>query len=404
MKKETKDPKYNLLPSGDFVIESYNETKTFSSFFPGVAGPHGVPMWVFYVNRGQCICSIGTEDKDHAIMEFLPANRAYQLVSQQGFRTWLKILDGRRQRIYEPFQNQWMFRDVRRTQRMIIRPAELVLEEETESLGLSFRVEFFNIPEDDYAGLVRVLHVTNVGPKSVRLEMLDGLPLVIPFGVDNYNLLHMRRLVESFVECINYETGIPFFKGRVKQEDRPDIVKIREGHFYLGFVCNGRREQLVRPVVDPAQVFGPVTDYTDPRIFLERTPYRIPGAAVLENRLPCALGVLAFALKPGETRTYYTLIGRAASASVLNRMARRIMSARYVEQKRRENAQIVDQITQHNFVRSAWRPFDLYCRQNFLDNALRGGLPVSFRDDRRTTVLHLYSRKHGSNATTTTTG
>lgn len=67
-------PHYLLAPNGDFVIESYNEAKPFAGFFPGVAGPHGIPMWVFYVNRAQCICSMGTEDKDHAIMEFLPAN------------------------------------------------------------------------------------------------------------------------------------------------------------------------------------------------------------------------------------------------------------------------------------------------------------------------------------------
>jgi hypothetical protein len=388
-------PRYNLLPSGDFVIENYNEAKPFASFFPGVAGPHGIPMWVFYVNRGQCVCSIGTEDKDHAIMEFLPANRAYQLTSQQGFRTWLKVGEGKKIRIYEPFQNQWLFQNVRRSQRMIIRPAELVLEENAESLALQFRAEFFNIPEDTYAGFVRILHVTNTGKQERRIEMLDGLPLVIPFGVDNFNLLHMRRLVESFVECVNYETGIPFFKGRVKQEDRPDIVPIREGHFYLGFVRKGGREQWVRPVVDPALVFGSVTDYTDPRLFLTRTPFRILDAPVLENRLPCALGVLSCSLKPGETQTYYTIIGRAASADALNRMARRIAKVEYIEAKRRQNGEIVERITQHNLVHSAWRPFDLYCRQNFLDNTLRGGLPVSFRDDRRTTVLHLYSRKHG---------
>lgn len=388
-------PRYELLPTGEFVIDSYNDAKPFSSFFPGVAGPHGIPMWVFYVNRAQCICSIGTEDKDHAIMEFLPANRAYQLVSLQGFRTWIKILKGRRARLYEPFQNQWMFRDVRRAQRMIIRPAELTLEEDTESLGLKFRVEFFNIPEDNYAGLVRILHISNTGETPVRMEMLDGLPIIIPFGVDNYNLLHMRRLVESFVECVNYETGVPFFKGRVKQEDRPDIVPIREGHFYLGFVRERGHERLVRPMVDPAQVFGSLTDYTDPRNFLVRTPFRIPDHPVLENRLPCALGLLSFELKPGETKTYYSIIGRASSTAALNTMVRRIMSVSYVEKKRRQNTEIIEQITQHNFVRTAWRSFDLYCRQNFLDNTLRGGLPVTFHDDQRATVLHLYSRKHG---------
>ena len=59
-------PTYALGPSGEFVIENYNRAKPFASFFPGIAGPHGIPMWVFYVNRAQCICSIGVEDKETA--------------------------------------------------------------------------------------------------------------------------------------------------------------------------------------------------------------------------------------------------------------------------------------------------------------------------------------------------
>jgi hypothetical protein len=84
---------YKLDASGKFIIKNYNSAKLFSSFFPGVAGKEGIPMWLFYVNRGQCVCSMGIQDKEHPIMEFLPANRAYQLASSQGFRTIWKALN-----------------------------------------------------------------------------------------------------------------------------------------------------------------------------------------------------------------------------------------------------------------------------------------------------------------------
>jgi len=71
------NPMYHLSRDGEFIIKGYNSAKTFASFFPGIAGPHGIPMWVFYVNRGQCVCSMGIDDKEHPIMEFLSANRAY---------------------------------------------------------------------------------------------------------------------------------------------------------------------------------------------------------------------------------------------------------------------------------------------------------------------------------------
>ena len=70
-----------------------------------------------------------------------------------------------------------------RTQRMIIFPAQLTLEEENRTLGLKFSVDYFNVPEDSYAGLVRVLRITNIGRKPAKFEMLDGLPMIVPFGV-----------------------------------------------------------------------------------------------------------------------------------------------------------------------------------------------------------------------------
>ena len=122
---------YHLNDTGEFVVTDYNSAKLFSSFFPGVAGTNGIPMWTFYVNRGQCICSMGIQDKEHAILEFLPANSAYQLASTQGFRTFIKPLNATLS-YYEPFQKQYRESPVSRVQKMIITPSSLILEEVNE--------------------------------------------------------------------------------------------------------------------------------------------------------------------------------------------------------------------------------------------------------------------------------
>jgi hypothetical protein len=72
-------------------------------------------LWAFYVNRGQGICGFGVEDKDHAMMQFYPANQAYQEVCFKGFRTFLKIGD----RVFEPFSD---FSGHLAQERMIIEP------------------------------------------------------------------------------------------------------------------------------------------------------------------------------------------------------------------------------------------------------------------------------------------
>ena len=62
---------YYLDDNGAFIIEDYQHVKLFADFFPGVSGLYGVPMWAFYVNRGQAVSSFGIESKDKAILEFL---------------------------------------------------------------------------------------------------------------------------------------------------------------------------------------------------------------------------------------------------------------------------------------------------------------------------------------------
>src|ERR1700687_6058949 len=95
-------PKFSLKDEA-FVVENFNQARPFSSFLPGIAGEFGKPMWVFYVNRGQCIASFGVRNKDGSMLEFYPANKAYQLTPLLGFRTFIRIHPAPMS-IYEPFR------------------------------------------------------------------------------------------------------------------------------------------------------------------------------------------------------------------------------------------------------------------------------------------------------------
>jgi len=387
--------RYQLRENGEFVITDYNSAKLFSSFFPGIAGKNGIPMWVFYVNRGQCVCSMGVQDKEHPIMEFLPANWAYSLASTQGFRTFIKPVDHASIRFYEPFQQHLRDSQIERTQRMIIEPSRLTLEEENRALGLKFTVEYFTVPQDNYAGLVRTLHIRNLNPESFALEGLDGLPLIIPYGVDNHNLKHMRRLVEAFVEVVNQENRAPYFKGKVEPADRPDVVRIKKGNFYVGFEAGESGARLLETIVDPGNIFGSRSDYSYPEKFLTGSPEEITRGQIFENRLPCAMGLFTISIPAGGTYTYTSIIGHAHSLQELKALVPVITTKGYIEAKARENQEIVEALTQNSFICSREPALDHYARQNFLDNALRGGFPHTLKGRETSTTLHLYSRKHG---------
>ncbi len=390
-----KENRYRLRDNGEFVISDYNSTKLFSSFFPGVAGKVGIPMWTFYVNRGQCICSMGIEGKDKPIMEFLPANRAYQLTTSQGFRTFIKPLSHESISYYEPFQNHHLSREMKKTQRMIIAPARLTLEEENHTLGLKFTVDYFNVPQDKYAGLIRTLKIQNMNNHAFELEGLDGLPLIVPYGIDNIGLKFIRRLVEAFVEVSNYETGIPFFRGKVEPADRPEVVHIKKGNFYVGFEDAEDGSRMISPIVDPVKIFGSQSDYNYPERFLTDPVQKMYEGQVLENRLPSAMGYFKSSISAGGSFTYNSIIGHSRSIDELNSLLPIITNQDYVETKRSDNKNIIEALTQKNFLSSSESVLNLYTRQNFLDNILRGGFPHTLIGNNSKMTLHLYSRKHG---------
>ena len=43
------------------IMKDYGRKSTFASFLPGIAGIQGIPIWCYYVNRGQGVVSFGVE-------------------------------------------------------------------------------------------------------------------------------------------------------------------------------------------------------------------------------------------------------------------------------------------------------------------------------------------------------
>ena len=56
------------LKDDTYIMEDFDKLPAFSSFLPGLAGVKGVPIWVYYTNRGQGVNSFGIHNKNNAIM------------------------------------------------------------------------------------------------------------------------------------------------------------------------------------------------------------------------------------------------------------------------------------------------------------------------------------------------
>ena len=329
---------YSFAGADCFVVEQYNDRAPFASFLPGIAGVSGRPAWVFYVNRGQAVASFGVRNKDGAFLEFYPADKAYQLTASRGFRTFLRITDSSGTVTHEPFQ-RGAGNDVR--QRLYVTPHEVGVEEIHPGLGLGIRADVFTLPEAPLAGLVRRVQLDNTSSRAVRVEVVDGLPQVLPYGLNQWVVKFMSRTVEAYMQVEGLEDDLPFYRLKVWPTDTPQVETIEGGNFFAGFL-DGRR---TRVLVDAERVFGPAADFSRPEGFFSGDALDF-ARQVAGNQTPCAFQALTLALQPGESRVFHGLYGHAPSRQALEAIVRQAEGEGYFEERREVNRHLVAAITQ----------------------------------------------------------
>ncbi|UCD15037.1 MAG: hypothetical protein JSV34_04765, partial [Candidatus Omnitrophota bacterium] len=374
---------YSLTDDGSFVIKDYNALAPFSNFLPGIAGVWGVPMWVFYVNRGQAIASFGIKDKNHSISEFLPANRAYQLTPTSGFRTFLKI---DKDRCYEPFLVNG---EQESRQSMIINSESLQIREDNSNLGISTAVKYYTLANSSLAGLVRVLSIKNNSDKDISLEVVDGLSRIIPFGAGDFFLKNMSRTIEAWMRTFLYD-NLAIFRLIVDPADVSETKYVEGANFSYSFYEETGKLASPYLIVDPQTLFAHDTSYAYPVHFFSKE-FKVPPDQITCGRTPCSFSYFKWNLASGEEKSFYSVYGAAFKLELIKRGVKSF-SAGFLNKKEEENSKIIEDIKNNTFCVSAKRKFDYYAKNTYLDNVLRGGYPYKFDGK---DIYYIFSRKHG---------
>ena len=361
-----------------FVIEDYQNKPTFSSFLPGIAGPMGVPVWCYYNNRGQAVCSFGAQDKDHAIMEFSSAHAAYQNVSRTGFRTFVKV-NG----VYEE-----LFTDVCD---MHIGMSEVEIT--CRQAGLQASAVYFGVPGERTAALARMLTVTNDSGAPIALELLDGMSALVPYGLNEGFLKNMSNLAKAWMQAEDLDTGRAYFRVRASLEDGAVVREVKGGNFCLGWDEQG---QLLQPIVQPGLVFGQDTALAVAKHFRKTALADLRNVPqVTSNLFPCCFLPRTAQLQPGEAVQIFSVYGQAENKGQVQKLSQAIRPEAWFDQKRREAIALTEGLCAPIHCKTADPVFDAYSRQTYLDNLLRGGTPTFFRHGDKSKPFYLYSRKHG---------
>ena len=360
-----------------FIIDDYGKKPVFADFLPGLSGRKGIPMWVFYCNRGQGITSFGTQNKDNAIMEFYPAHTAYQLVRTHGFRTFIKT-GGKLREAFLP--------DESRT-RMYIGANTFSIEDEKD--GLFTEVSYMTLPSETTGALVRIVRITNNNSEKLSISVLDGMPALNPYGVSLSDQKEIGQTVTAWMQVEDVDTHLPYYRVRASIVDSIDVKEITRGNFAFAYSGDG---ELLNVYVDPEVIFAHDLSFIDPVAFKDGSfKNRQQNTS---NNVPCAFWAQEKDLEPGQTMTFYEVFGNSNGKDRLKGLAKKIKAEgvdAFFARKWDEGACMADDINAVISTKTGDPTFDAYCEMTYLDNCLRGGFPIKLGNK----VFYMYSRKHG---------
>lgn len=407
---------------GRYISRDFDARSTFSNFLPGVAGVFGKPIWAFYVNRGQALACFGVASKDFPLLEFQTANKAYQMTPYVGFRTFIVgERSGHKKKegesfIMEPFspENSKMNLDdddqSKPERTMYTGTNELEIVEEDDVHGVTTSVKYFVLPEETFGALVRLTTITNTGDDDLTFSALDGLAKMEPTGGKmQWGLKNIGRTLEGWMGVYHADDTLtlPFYRMSTEPGDTASVKIEKEGHYCISFI-EGDYELL--PIVyDTDKIFSFSSTLSSPDGLNSKTIEEIVSSPQYGDAKTSAAfaAVQKIKLAPGESVTITSFYGRAAVVEDVPKVAKIVSKKGYAAKKYKRAKELMDELTASVETHTANHLFDGTIKQNYLDNSLRGGIPLilgdmdensrssNYDEDPRLKVYHVFSRIHG---------
>lgn len=362
----------------NFVVNDFQNAKTFASFLPAIAGIDGKPLWAFYANVGQVMGGFGVNSKETPITPFDSATLAYQNIPTKSFRSFVKVDN----KVYTPFLRR------AESQTMVTSLTDVTIVETNDTF--EYKINYTTVPHRNYAGLVRKVTIKNFSSKEKEFEILDGLPVFFPNGLSNFCYKELVSLMAAYCEVEKLDQLTPFVKFKTSTSDNAIVEEAVSGN---GYFTIDQNNQKLLPIVDLALVFQ-----NDKSLFsaqgFEAMNYEefIKKEQQIENKLPCAFSLIKKSLKPNEEYSFISLYGMFDTIEIYQDAIEK-ESYQTLDQVGNENAVLIDELLKPCETKTSNKMFDRYMKQSFLDNNLRGGFPCQLSKSKE--VYYVYGRKHG---------
>jgi len=163
-------------------------------FFMSVVS--GYDHWLFVSSTGGLTC--GRRDPENALFPYCTDDKIHDACNTTGPKTVVRVERDGRTMLWQPFDSGLLVYDVERNLYKNVPGNKLVFEEINGDLGLAFS---YSWTTGNRFGFVRESRLANIGTGEVRVDLLDGLRNLLPYGVDRGAQAELSTLVDAYKQA-----------------------------------------------------------------------------------------------------------------------------------------------------------------------------------------------------------
>ncbi|MFO7547999.1 MAG: hypothetical protein R6X29_03850 [Acidimicrobiia bacterium] len=178
--------------------------------------------WMFVSSTGAL--TAGRADASCALFPYVTDDRLHGTAGRVGPVTALRVSTGDGDLLWIPFQERSRKAMHRRLYKSVAGNV-VVFEEANPDLRLSFRYRWAG---SDRFGFVRTATLVNQGDDPVRVELVDGLVNLLPYGLDPFLYQAMSNLTNAYKrsELVDTDGRLAVFSLESRIADRPEPAEV----------------------------------------------------------------------------------------------------------------------------------------------------------------------------------
>ena len=165
--------------------------------------------WMFISSNGAL--TAGRINPDNALFPYYTDDRIHDSQEQTGSKTILLVTRQDKRHLWEPFCQRYAgLYDIERSIYKNIVGNKLVFEEVNHDLGLTFRYAWLN---SEKFGFIKQSRLMNTSDAAIRIDVLDGMQNLLPYGIDRRFQLEYSTLADGYKKNeLVEEAGLGIFR------------------------------------------------------------------------------------------------------------------------------------------------------------------------------------------------